>query len=686
MNNMATDAYRISPTAVPMKTGTENIVICVEHSLYRRYLDEAFEDAGISVRSIDQTEIAQAISEKPSSVLVLQSDSDEHALIELSSRLKRLFEDEIRILLMSANHRTAEESGNSIDLFLQYPVAFEEVCSALAQFKPTRRRILLIDDSNLAHSVLVPPLEDEGYEIFQAFDGAEGLEMARKVSPDLIICDIEMPQMNGFEVCASIRATVGIAETYVIMSSTLGSAADQQKGFAAGVDEYLTKPVVVPELIDRIQKFFSSASTGRENVLIVETNDQVSKSMQKSIAKQGFSTRATSTIKDAVRILKRVPNDVVISGTDLGDGSVIDLFNALNTLPEDRQPDVLIIASRDSRADQKMVMNAGAAGIISKPFTMDSLLASLERTVADRRARQERVHLEKYVSIASRRMAIEKSILSGKTSTTRAYQRQATIFFSDIVDFTTRCEKYTAREVVEQINTLFSVMTRVIMESGGDIDKFIGDACMAYWLDEDTVATADCALRTVLRMRAEVASMNQSSPILSGDPISIRIGINTGEIILCDLGAADARIDLTIIGDPVNVAARLESAAKQYGIDNLISGSAIGSLLDRFEARLIDRMLVKGKNEPVDCYELLGEKGEVEPHISELVDVFSQGTMAYFAGEFEPALRHFEAADALEDSTAEGLLNPSRLYQKRCRHLLENPPNSWEGIWELTEK
>ncbi|MCS5683590.1 MAG: response regulator, partial [Acidimicrobiales bacterium] len=445
--------------------------------------------------------LAQAIAEQPSGVLLLQSDRDERALIELSSRLKRLFSDEIRIVLMSANHRTAEEPGNFIDLFVQYPVSFEDLVAALGGLEPTRRCILLIDDSKLVHTMLVEPLKDEGYEVFQAFDGAEGFEMAKRVHPDLIICDIEMPQMNGFEVCASVRGTEDISETYIIMSSTLGSAADQQKGFESGVDEYLIKPVVVPELIDRIQKFFTSASAGRENVLILEADDQISRNIQKSLTKQGFSAGSTGTIRDAVRVLKRIPNDVVISGTDLADGSVIDFFNALRGLPEDRKPDVLITASRDSRADQKMVMNAGAAGIISKPFTMDSLLASLERTLADRRAKKERAHLEKYVSIASRRMALEKSILSGKTTATRAYRRQATILFSDVVSFTARCERYTASEVVEQLNSLFSVMTRSIMESGGDIDKFIGDACMAYWLGEETVSSSEHALRTVLRLR-----------------------------------------------------------------------------------------------------------------------------------------------------------------------------------------
>jgi adenylate cyclase len=347
---------------------------------------------------------------------------------------------------------------------------------------------------------------------------------------------------------------------------------------------------------------------------------------------------------------------------------------------------VLIVTSRDHQADEKMVLNAGAAGVISKPFTMDSLLVSVERTLADRRAHHEKAQLEKYVSKASMHMALEKSILSGKTATTRAYKQHATVFFSDIVNFTRRCETYAPSEVVAQVNRLFEVMTRLIMEHGGDIDKFIGDACMAFWLDENPTVSAERALRVAVRMRKEIEVMNKESPVLAADPIHIRMGLNTGEVILCDLGAADARIDLTMIGDTVNTAARFESAAKQYGVDNLVSEFTLAPLLGTFAARLIDRVKVKGKNQPVACYELFDEKDQLSPQEERLIATFSRGIEAYRTGDFAQGLTIFEATDPLEKVTMAGALNPSRLYQERCRYLLEHPPLDWDGVWTLTSK
>jgi adenylate cyclase len=164
------------------------------------------------------------------------------------------------------------------------------------------------------------------------------------------------------------------------------------------------------------------------------------------------------------------------------------------------------------------------------------------------------------------------------------------------------------------------------------------------------------------------------------------MGLNTGEVILCDLGAADARIDLTMIGDTVNTAARFESACKQYGVYNLFSEFTITPLLDRFAARLIDRVRVKGKTKPVACYELFDARGKTSAREDQLIADFSRGMETYHTGDFERALVMFQATDQLEKRREAGELNPSRLYQERCRYLLEHPPQDWDGVWTLTSK
>ncbi|MCB0331643.1 MAG: response regulator, partial [Bdellovibrionales bacterium] len=572
-----------------------DLVLCIEDPIYRQLVEFGLSESSWSWTAVSRERLAETLAAGRPGTLLLQSEECEEEFIELSRKLKRLFGDELNIVLLSSDYQTQDIAGYAIDSFLQYPVEFDLLSDTITRLKEDKRSVLVVDDSKLVHRDIVPPLKDAGYEVIEAYNGEEGLALAKERKPDLIISDIEMPVMNGFEMCNAIRNTSGIEDTYIIMSSTLGSAADQQEGFEAGVDEYITKPVVISEFLDRVKKVFKSARVGREAILLVLEDLRIARVLSKSLGQQGFSTRHVTTVKEAFETIQRSKFDLAISEIYLNDGSMIDLLRAIQGVAQERQPDTLILTSRENRADEKMVLNAGAAGVISKPFTMDSLVAAVERALADRRAVQERSQLDKYMSKASRRMAIEKSILWGKMASTRADKKYATIFFSDVANFTERCEKYPPATVVEQMNAIFEVITHTIIQNEGDIDKFIGDACLAFWVDDDPARAAELALRSTIAIQREVAMMNQQHEQLKDDPIQLRIGINSGEVILCDLGSAEARVDFSVIGDPVNVAARFEGAAKMYGVHNLIGSSTVELVSHKFAFRPIDYVRVKGK-------------------------------------------------------------------------------------------
>ncbi len=666
------------------KDNNKNVLLCIENKLYEKYLIEELKENNYNYIDIDFDKLAPTVAENQRGTLILQSDSKEYELIEICKRLKRIFIDELNILFLSADYKIYDLTYNITDAFFHFPLRPEKLVESVKNISNKTKAILIIDDSKLVHKHLTEPLQNEGYEVLAAYNGKEGYEKAIEKIPDLIICDIEMPIMNGFETSSAIKSNPKTENVYIIMSSTLGSASDQRKGFQSGVDEYITKPVIIPELLNRLDKIFKSTLKGRENILIIEPENSIAHNVSISLSQQGFSPRITKSIKESIKIINRFRYELLITEVELIDGNAIDLLNALKTIPKEKKPSILVFTSKDNQADMKMVMNAGADEIISKPFTADTLLANVERTLANRKAQIEKAQIEKYVSNTSKKMAIEKSILSGSVSSERAYKKNATIFFSDIKSFTPRCEKYEPKAVVRQINTLFSVMTKVIMDNGGDVDKFMGDACMAFWLDEDPLKSAELALLTTVKMREELKRMNEEDNVLKNDPIFIRFGVNTGEVILCDIGSADARIDLTIIGDSVNLASRLESAAKQYGIDNLISEFSIKPLLNKFHARMIDIVKVKGKNKPVECYELLGLNTERTEKSDKLVSIFSKGFDEYKNENFLKAKQFFEKSLTLEKNQ-EGL-NPSKVFIKRCLFLLKNKPKEWSGIWKLTSK
>lgn len=674
----ASDA-RLTPSAEGLP-----IILYIENELYRRFLEPRLGGDGRQCHFVDLGALAGAISQVSEGVLVLQSDKDEHELIEIAARLKRLFGDKLRILLLSADHMTAVAAKGVVDAFVHYPIGVPELLRVVDECKQSNRSVLLIDDSKLIHSTIVGRLQEAGFEVFQAYDGVEGVEMAQRLRPRAIICDIEMPRLNGFEACEQIRNSPEGQDVHIIMSSTLGSAVDQQRGFEVGVDEYITKPVIIEELVDRLDRALRQSSAARENILILEQDEALAERIAKALTKQGFRTHHAGSIESALKTLGRISCDIAICEIAPQDGSIIDLFKGLRLLSSDRRPEALILASRESNADTRMVMNAGAAGVISKPFSADKLLALTERVLADRRAQRERAQLQRYVSKASLRMALEKSVMSGSAATARADRKKATILFSDIVSFTSRCERYPPRQVVEQVNTLFDVMTRVIMESGGDIDKFMGDACMAFWLEEAADSSRRNALDAVLRMRVALREMNETSKLLMADPIAIRIGLNTGDVILCDIGAVEARVDLTIISDAVNLASRFESASKQYGVDNLISESTLEPVRDAYAARIIDKVRVKGKESAAACFELFNLRGEETARERDLIETFEAGFAAYAAGDFKRAETLFNDSLRLEGASKD--INPSRVYLARCAELKARPPKEWDGVWSLSSK
>jgi DNA-binding response OmpR family regulator len=663
------------------------VYLCVENELFCNYLETSFLSNDYNVTVVNREKIYKITNLLSNGILILQSDDNEIEMIELTKKLKRLFGYDIKILFLSTDYKIFQEVENTVDKTLLCPIEFEEIEQSIIRIADVTKKILLIDDSKLVHQHLVPSLKSEGYEVYEAFDGLQGLDLSKKCQPDLIICDIEMPGLNGFEVCSAIRETPEISETYIIMSSTLGSASDIQKGFRSGVDEYIIKPVVVEELLDRIQKVFKQTLIGRENILILEPDEILSQNMSRSLRKQGFSTRTVETVADALSQLTKYTYELVVLEMDINSKeTAVDFLLAIKNWKAEKKPSMILLTSRDSQSDVKMVMNMGISSVISRPFSMDTLLAATERVLADRRSAAEKVQLLRYMSKSSIRMASEKAMLEGEGSVVRADKKFVSLFFGDIVNFTSRCEQYQPKEVVEQINQVFAMITQVTHQLEGDVDKFMGDACMLFWYETDEISAATKMINAAFEIRKRLNEMNLSNPLLLNDPIFLRIGMNSGDAILCDIGSADSRLDLTLIGDNVNLTSRLEAAGKQYGVDTIISESSYNLVKNLILVRELDFVKVVGKSKPVVIYDLVDRANSQNNQLISLVEQFTKGIELYKKGFFFDAKQMFLSTLNLEPERKYLKTNPSKVYIKRCDYLLENPPEFWEGIWTLTEK
>ena len=261
-------------------------------------------------------------------------------------------------------------------------------------------------------------------------------------------------------------------------------------------------------------------------------------------------------------------------------------------------------------------------------------------------------------------------------------RRVMTCFFSDLAGFTSISEALSPEDLVQLLNRYLSIMTKVILRHGGTVDKFEGDAIMAFWgaplIQEDHARRACMA---ALEQQAEMDTF-RAWALSEGLPeLHVRMGLNTGPMIVGNMGSEE-RFDYTVMGDSVNLASRLEGANKAYGSYIMISESTYSEVEDHVEVRELDLLRVKGKQEPIRVFELMAASGKLPPEKKELRKEYEKGLSLYRAMEFKKAEAAF--ASALTMAPEDG---PSRVYIDRCRaYLKEPPPPDWDRVFTMTSK
>jgi adenylate cyclase len=271
-----------------------------------------------------------------------------------------------------------------------------------------------------------------------------------------------------------------------------------------------------------------------------------------------------------------------------------------------------------------------------------------------------------------------------------------TAYFTDIQGFSTFSEKLgSPTRLVELLNEYLTVMTDTLLEHYGTLDKYEGDAIIAFFgapmaMPDHAAAACATALdmqRKLGELRAKWVSEGDKWPKIVHE-MRMRIGVNSGPIVTGNMGSR-VRMNYTMMGDAVNLAARLESAAKQYGVYIMMSGATYDLVKDKYEARQLDKITVVGKSEPVVVYELLSEKGALEPNIQKLVQLYQQGLDNFYTQSWDKAIELFTESEKLEPyrEIAAKRMSPSANFILLCKAYKENPPGpGWDGVNKLTSK
>ncbi|MFW5769285.1 MAG: adenylate/guanylate cyclase domain-containing protein [Spirochaetota bacterium] len=299
---------------------------------------------------------------------------------------------------------------------------------------------------------------------------------------------------------------------------------------------------------------------------------------------------------------------------------------------------------------------------------------ALEKAVSQKKEEKIRHVFQKYVpkDVIERYLASPESMLVGE-------DRLLAVLFSDIREFTSISERMEPGQIVESLNRYFSNMVNVIMENGGIVDKYIGDAIMAFFgapvrHEDDTLK----ALESGFQMLDALEKFNDDQVRRGERQYRIGIGINYGLVTVGNIGS-ERKMDYTVIGDIVNLTSRLEGLTKVYGENFLISESMYRKVIHKYPCRMIDRVAVKGKSVGMGIYT---PRRSITPEEERAWKLHHAGLIYYYHRRFDQALSYFtKVLELLPEDPA------SELFSRRCEELIAKPPaEEWDGIVHMTEK
>jgi len=456
-----------------------------------------------------------------------------------------------------------------------------------------------------------------------------------------------------------------------------------QHGKVIGVTQVLNKRggPFSHEDESRLRAFTAQISIALENAKLFDDvatmknyNESMLESMSSGVLTLDVSGVIATCNAAGQRILRsRVSEIINKPAAEFFSGPNAWIIDKLKRVEETRAMDLTMDAEMQCRNEKRSV-NLTVMPLASVDKKHLGWMLMIEDISSEKRMKST---MSRYMdpSIADQLLSTGAEILGGKSVT-------ATVLFSDIRSFTTLTEALGPQATVSLLNEYFEIMVDCVQREGGMLDKFIGDAMMcAFGVPMTHEDDEDRAVRAAVAMIRNLDTWNKGRVEGGKFPVEIGIGLNTDIVVSGNIGSKK-RMDFTMIGDGVNLAARLESACKQYKARILVSEFTYRKLRGTYRAREIDRIVVKGKTKPVAVYEILEYHTEESfPDMMEALGCFKYAVEKYRAGQWDAAAAAFR--DASGFNPRDGL---PAIYLERCEHLKADPPAQWDGVWVMTEK
>ncbi len=445
----------------------------------------------------------------------------------------------------------------------------------------------------------------------------------------------------------------------------------------------------------RLKAFTQQVAIALENAKLFEDvsrsrkyNESMLASMSNGVITINSDGEIVTCNKSGLKILRINDQNIIKKQSkDFFSGNMKWIYEKITNVSNSKEPEIIVDAEielieSETKKLEKISVNLTILPLINEDSDgrtdqSDNFLGTLlmfEDISSEKRMKST---MSRYMDpgIADQLLEQDSNIMGGLDTT-------ATLLFSDLRSFTTITESLGAQGTVKLLNEYFEIMVECITEQGGMLDKFIGDAIMAaFGLPISHEDDEDRGVKAGINMIKRLWDWNKQREKDGKPVVDMGLGLNTDKIVAGNIGS-QKRMDYTMIGDGVNLAARLESACKQYSARILISDYTYKKLKGTYRIRNIDDVIVKGKNEPVGVYEVLDYHNEdTFPNLMDVVNHFNEGRKQYKIGQFQKAITSFN--ECLKSNSKDYL---SQTYIERCNLLMKEKPKNWDGIWVMKSK
>lgn len=447
-------------------------------------------------------------------------------------------------------------------------------------------------------SQLALALETMGYAVKTLKDAEEALSNRWTEIPDFIIAEYHLPGINGADFAEKAREEDPLAKVPVLLAYDGREAKVVEDIIEHKVGDVLLSPYASAQNLKKIQDRFPLPPKGRRlRALVVDDSPTISALIASMFQELDYEVEIAENGFEGYKAVHRFKPDIITSDYDMPVLNGWEFCTEVRDNEKTKDIPIIMITTRATELDKKKGQILGVSAYLTKPFEQEKLKAVVEEAIANAKAKKEQETIAKFV--AADTLEAVDSMVNG-TNPAKGEDKFITLLFTDICAFSSKCERYSARKIIRLLNTYFDLMVGILFDYDAIVDKFIGDAIVARFDSGDRKVDARNAVFAAWHMNEKLKDFNLDS----FEEVQSRIGINSGNVILGNLGCERHRLEYAMIGDNVNIGQRLESSAPKQGC--MLSAETYELVKDHVDVGDLQEIEVKGKAEKVRAYVLEG--------------------------------------------------------------------------------